>query len=59
MNDQPEIVLNLWYVLATPGTIYSLQARMYVGYGSDSEKLGLLRRFAPTDGLYEEIDQNT
>lgn len=49
--DNPEIILNLWYVYDDSGTIYSLRGRCYIGSGSDEEKLALLRRFAPTDYL--------
>lgn len=50
MNN-PEIILNLWYVLDDDGIIYSLRARAYVGQGSDDEKLELRRRFATIDYL--------
>jgi hypothetical protein len=49
--DHPEIILNLWYVHDDMGAIYSLRARAYVGYGTDEEKLALLKRFATTDYL--------
>jgi hypothetical protein len=51
VTDHPEIILNLWYVHDDMGAIYSLRARAYVGYGSDEEKLALLKRFATTDYL--------
>ena len=49
--DEPEIILNLWYVFDDQGVIYSLRARAYVQSGSDEEKLRFLQRFAETDYL--------
>jgi hypothetical protein len=49
--DEPEIILNLWYVFDDQGVIYSLRARAYVQSGSDEEKLRFLQRFARTDYL--------
>jgi hypothetical protein len=51
MSTEPEILLNLWYVRDDEGIIYSLRARAYVGFGSDDEKLTLLRQYAETDYL--------
>jgi hypothetical protein len=50
MNN-PEIIVNLWYVMDERGLIYSLRARCYVGEGTMADKLKLLRRFARTDYL--------
>jgi len=50
MNN-PEIILNLWYVHDEMGIIYSLRARAYVGIGSDQEKLAFLRKFSSVDYL--------
>jgi hypothetical protein len=47
----PEIVLNLWYVHDDQGIIYSLRARAYIGFGSDKDKLELLRSHALVDYL--------
>jgi len=49
--DQPEIILNLWYVCDAEGVIYSLRARAYLGMGTTAEKLALLRQFAAADYL--------
>lgn len=49
--DDPEIILNLWYVYDDLGFIYSLRGRAYIGYGSDKEKLEFLNTFATTDYL--------
>ena len=49
--NEPEIILNLWYVFDDEGVIYSLRARAYVVSGSDEEKLAFLQRFAETDYL--------
>ena len=49
--NQPEIILNLWYVCDEWGFIYSLRARTYIGTGSDEEKLALLQKFAQVDYL--------
>ena len=48
MTD-PEIILNLWYVQDREGIIYSLRGRLYVGVGSEDEKIEMLRHFAFTD----------
>ncbi len=50
MSD-PEIILNLWYVVDDLGYIYSLRARAYLGSGSDDEKLAMLQKYAKTDYL--------
>ena len=50
MTD-PEIVLNLWYVHDREGFIYSLRGRLYVGVGSEDEKIELLQHFALIDYL--------
>ena len=47
--SNPEIILNLWYVMDDLGMIYSLRARCYVQSSSDEEKLAFLRGFAETD----------
>jgi hypothetical protein len=49
--DQPEIILNLWYVCDQQGVISSLRARAYLGTGSDAEKRAFLQQFAATDYL--------
>ncbi len=49
--DQPEIILNLWYVRDQQGVIYSLRARAYLGTGSDAEKRAFLHQYAATDYL--------
>jgi hypothetical protein len=49
--DEPEIILNLWYVFDDRGVVYSLRARAYVQSGSDEEKLRFLQRFAERDYL--------
>jgi hypothetical protein len=50
MSD-PEIILNLWYVMDDLGVIYSLRARAYLGWGNDEENLAFLQEFAMTDYL--------
>ena len=50
-TGRAEIILNLWFLHHNTGTIYSLRARVYVAYGSDEEKLAMLKRFAATDYL--------
>ncbi len=49
--DNPEIILNLWFVYDKMGIIYSLRARAYLGQGSDAQKMKLLESFALTDYL--------
>ncbi len=49
--DNPEIILNLWYVQNVAGFVYSVRVRFYVGTGSDEEKLAFLQRFAVVDYL--------
>ncbi len=49
--NEPEIILNLWYVFDDTGMIYSLRARAYVQSGSDEEKLAFLQRLAGIDYL--------
>ena len=49
--DQPEIILNLWYVHDDMGVIYSLRARCYIGTGSDQDKLRFLQQHAALDYL--------
>lgn len=49
--ENPEIILNLWYVYDDLGYIYSLRGRTYIGYGTDQEKLDLLQHFAENDYL--------
>ena len=50
-RDEPEIILNLWYVHDEQGYIYSLRARAYIGVGPESEKLELLKACADVDYL--------
>lgn len=49
--ENPEIILNLWYVYDNLGMIYSLRARCYVATGTDEEKLAFLHSFAHRDYL--------
>lgn len=49
--DNPEIIINLWYVFDDLGMIYSLRARAYVGTGTDQQKLEMLQRLATIDYL--------
>jgi hypothetical protein len=49
--DNPEIVVNLWYLFDELGIIYSLRARADIVSGADEEKLALLRKFSETDYL--------
>lgn len=54
-KENPEIVLNLWYVYDDLGVIYSLRARCYVRTGTDEEKLAFLRQFAETDYMIAQM----
>ena len=48
--SHPELVVNLWYVVEErQGLVYALAGKAYALYGSDEEKLELLRRLAATD----------
>jgi len=49
--SEPEVILNLWYVIDDEGLIYSLRGRCYVHSGTEEEKLAFLRSFAETDYL--------
>lgn len=49
-----ELILNLWYVRDEEGIIYSLRAKVYVGEGSDEEKLEFLKQRAKLDYLVAE-----
>ena len=49
--DNPETILNLWFVYDDLGMIYSLRARAYIGTGTDEEKLSFLKQFADVDYL--------
>ncbi len=49
--DNPEIVVNLWYLFDDLGIIYSLRGRAYIVSGTDEEKLAFLRQFSETDYL--------
>jgi len=49
--NEPEIILNLWYLFDDRGVIYSLRARAYVHAGSDEEKLEFLHGVAERDYL--------
>lgn len=45
----PEIVLNLWYLIDTTGTIFLLKAKSYVAEGTDEQKLKFLNSRALLD----------
>lgn len=48
--SHPELVINLWYVVEErQGLVYALAGKAYALYGSDEEKLQLLRQLAATD----------
>ena len=47
----PEVAVNLWYVVDEEGVIYSLRAKAYALDGSDEDKLGFLRERALWDYL--------
>ena len=48
----PEIIVNLWYILHKPtGVVYNLAGRTYYASGTDEEKLALLKQLASTDYL--------
>jgi len=49
--NEPEIILNLWWIHDDAGFIHSLRVRPYVGVGTDEEKLALLQQFANVDYL--------
>src|SRR5262245_28287964 len=49
--NEPEIILNLWWVHDDAEFIHSLRVRPYVGVGTDDEKLAFLHRFANVDYL--------
>jgi hypothetical protein len=49
--DNPEIIVNLWFVHDDLGAIYSLRGRAFVGTGTDEEKLALLERLSWIDYL--------
>jgi len=52
MNDDPEIVFNLWYLIdESSGLCYNLLGRAYAMSGSDDEKLARLRELANTDWM--------
>ncbi|MGE5302620.1 MAG: hypothetical protein ACM3TN_04785 [Alphaproteobacteria bacterium] len=53
--QQPEIILNLWYVYDDMGFIYHLRARCYVRCGTDQEKLEFLRRCAESDYMVAQM----
>ena len=53
--QQPEIILNLWYVYDDLGFIYHLRARCYIRSGSDEEKLEFLRQCAETDYMIAQV----
>ena len=46
-----EIIANLWYVIDDKGFIYSLRIQLYVGEGTDEEKLAFLKTRAYRDYL--------
>ena len=48
--SHPELVINLWYIVEErQGLVYALAGKAYALYGSDEEKLALLRQLAATD----------
>lgn len=47
--DSSEVIANLWYVMDEQGFITSLRIHLYVGEGTDDDKLNLLRARAYTD----------
>lgn len=49
--EDPELIVNLWYVYDDLGFIYQLRGRAYLGYGTDEEKLKFLHQFATKDYL--------
>ena len=49
--DSLEMIANLWYIHDEQGFIYSLRGRLYLAFGSDEEKLAMLRRHAEVDYL--------
>lgn len=53
--ENPEIILNLWYVRDEEGYIYSLRARAYIGMGSEEEKLNALWKWALHDYLIARV----
>ncbi len=54
--EEPEIVLNLWYIIDEgTGYAYSLLGRAYAMTGTDSEKLERLRQLALTDYLIFKV----
>lgn len=54
-TQEPEIILNLWYVYDDHGFIYSLRARCYVRTGTDEEKLEFLRQLAQSDYMVAQM----
>lgn len=53
---QPEIVLNLWYVMdAETEMIYSILGRAYHLAGTEEDKLHVLRQLAVTDHVIAKI----
>jgi hypothetical protein len=48
-SNEPEIILNLWYVQDDDGSIYCLRAKAYVASGAESEELALLKVCADVD----------
>jgi hypothetical protein len=47
--NEPEIILNLWWVHDDAGFIHSLRVRPYIGVGTDDEKLAFLHQYANLD----------
>ena len=44
-----EIIVNLWYTQDEEGIIYSLRVKVYVGEGTDEEKIKFLQQRASLD----------
>lgn len=53
--ENPEIIVNLWYVYDEKGLVWSLRARCYIHEGSDEEKRRFLQSVAHTDYLIAQV----
>ena len=54
MDNEPEVIVNLWYVGDKTGLLISLKGRAYVATGSDKEKLSFLNERALFDFMIAE-----